>query len=1234
MARLVAGRFTSQTFVITDATVREYPFTFPYDLAEDVFVRIGDSLINEVRYEVQRDPAGTGGRIRFRNSSEIGNPVALAVDDSIEIFRDTGIDRQAEYPSSGYALGAAVESDMSTIYQAVEEMAAREGISEERALELIRAAGTGTGGTGGPGLTDDQLQDLRRSVSATDDGIAVDERTLEFQGADAVTRREIRTPGIWVEDEGNLVSNRGRPDDVDKLNFTGAGVSVTRNADTALVNIPGGTGGGATNQQIDARIDANAKVEKADQFVDDLEQTLTLVDGVNITQAVSNDLEWFSGNPVFPADTIGADLIVDVRDNDQGIDFATETFDFSEVWTKQGTRATQASASNSYQWSDQGTQLSIARDSNANRILFAADTAATYTVTIKLRRPDVENFARLTSNARVGAAKLGGGSRDGTKFLRDDEMWETLPAATTAAQGTVELATASEMTAGTANKIPDAAVVKTYVDAQPSGGLNQTAVDARVRALVADPAEQGNADRWTPAKLGSGTADATKVLYGDGAWKDAPSGGGITTFTDHQKAVFSAFQGTDHWNDSTTILINGLTATRPSASDLTSIPNNQWMASEVAGARIANVYYGIRVPIDEVTKVTANRLELELEESEGDAYPSIPASRWGEPVTTNASYAFYAVVVPDYASGVTFKVREFIPLDLEGGRIDVAQWNRTLGHSGVTVFTELYPGITGTSSGSDVEPSTALALSPTFDLDTAANQRGEFHLSLELTLTQANAQASFVQNQANPTADDKQFTGSNVVFASDLLEESVWGVGATRNGLSIFRVPVYIANTVQGTLHVLLVRDSNNQVAIHRYWDGAAGNYTFTISAELRATFSPTDAAAATTADTAIDLELRGDTWAITRDFPTGATAYTTNFTPPLITNIRWDATAEGTTAGARTYTWTDSRLEIPSRAPTATDGVWAIVDRKDGDADWTEVAEAFLPWGPGGVTHDAADAQSSYSKAILTVDRNAAATGRTAAIIGISYAIHESSGAPLIYLSDEGGPRPRATISSRAQRWRMRVVPATLSTGDGIRGPKGDKGDKGDPGTGGAPTILDADFTPSMTAASLGSVSNTSSPRTLSAPSPNTVGIAADGSLPAGITVASNVITFANAGRVVLDGGFIVQARDTAANNNNSRSRVVLWAEKAASTGNFESINGAVSTSEYIRVSYDYWNHGAGYTYLHAHAEFQVAAGDRVRLRIAALFNQASTITHGVVSANPDSNLLPGSGLHITHTA
>ena len=70
-----------------------------------------------------------------------------------------------------------------------------------------------------------------------------------------------------------------------------------------------------------------------------------------------------------------------------------------------------------------------------------------------------------------------------------------------------------------------------YIRNKPSipSQYTDAMADARVRAGVEDWAEDGNTDRLPTSKLGTGTADSGKVLYGDRTWKDAPSGGGGTT---------------------------------------------------------------------------------------------------------------------------------------------------------------------------------------------------------------------------------------------------------------------------------------------------------------------------------------------------------------------------------------------------------------------------------------------------------------------------------------------------------------------------------------------------------------------------------------------------------------------------------------------------------------------------------------------------------------------------------
>ena len=64
------------------------------------------------------------------------------------------------------------------------------------------------------------------------------------------------------------------------------------------------------------------------------------------------------------------------------------------------------------------------------------------------------------------------------EYMLAVNAWKTgsgaLPDATESVKGVVELATTTEMTAGTAKKVPDAAKVKAYVDGRPAGGFSPT----------------------------------------------------------------------------------------------------------------------------------------------------------------------------------------------------------------------------------------------------------------------------------------------------------------------------------------------------------------------------------------------------------------------------------------------------------------------------------------------------------------------------------------------------------------------------------------------------------------------------------------------------------------------------------------------------------------------------------------------------------------------------------------
>ena len=159
------------------------------------------------------------------------------------------------------------------------------------------------------------------------------------------------------------------------------------------------------------------------------------------------------------------------------------------------------------------------------------------------------------------------------------------------------------------------------------------------------------------------------------------------------------------------------------------------------------------------------------------------------------------------------------------------------------------PGLTLTSTTANFNVGQApyYWANPGVDLDDHPN--GEFHCSLELTIAPvSDVNMGFVQGKANQTADDRNVALSNIIFASDLRDEDDYVVSsniASLKGLSLFRQTVYSGSTIVGHYNIILVHNSDNAVGFHVYWDGQAGATGATFTAELRVTFTPSDAPAA-----------------------------------------------------------------------------------------------------------------------------------------------------------------------------------------------------------------------------------------------------------------------------------------------------------------------------------------------------------------------------------------------------
>ena len=198
---------------------------------------------------------------------------------------------------------------------------------------------------------------------------------------------------------------------------------------------------------------------------------------------------------------------------------------------------------------------------------------------------------------------------------------------------------------------------------------------------------------------------------------------------------------------------------------------------------------------------------------------------------------------------------------------------------GIT-FDTVNPNLTLTSTTRDTPPAGASIFNPTLDLDDHSN--GEFHCALELTIAPvSDVNMGFVIGKANQTDDDRTVNLSNILFASAIAaEDAVQSTGAATdpNGVEAFRIAVYSLSTPVGYYNLYLVRNSDNQVGIYQYWDGAAGATGADLTAELQVTFTPSDLPAPV-----VSRNSRGRLLGTSGTFPTavqaGNTRYNVTFT-------------------------------------------------------------------------------------------------------------------------------------------------------------------------------------------------------------------------------------------------------------------------------------------------------------------------------------------------------------------
>ena len=233
-------------------------------------------------------------------------------------------------------------------------------------------------------------------------------------------------------------------------------------------------------------------------------------------------------------------------------------------------------------------------------------------------------------------------------------------------------------------------------------------------------------------------------------------------------------------------------------------------------------------------------------------------------ITSDATYTYYSVGPVNKAAADRFLVQYNAPFELDRSRIavgdtllPVGQDGKILGYAGgkpewedkpvrhIQQFTETFPSFVLVRSDANKVDSAASYFSPTFDLDTTGNAHGEFHLSLELRIAPvSDVNMGFEAGKANQTDADRQRALTSIVFASDLAEEDAFSIvtSDTRdNGIQAFSITVYSGATIAGHYRLSVVHNANNEVGVWTWYEGEAGATGFTVYAELRVSFTPSD---------------------------------------------------------------------------------------------------------------------------------------------------------------------------------------------------------------------------------------------------------------------------------------------------------------------------------------------------------------------------------------------------------
>lgn len=777
--------------VIGDPSIREYTYPFLAGGTDasgqsDIRVAYDGEIVAPARYRVSVNPNGRGGTITFLDSPAIANPLTLAQNGLLRIYRDTAVQRVATFGTGSYAPAAAVEAAMARLFRIIQELTAREDVRSDTLVEItdIEAFARAPGQIGARTIAADDLMDAVKAfaraggpgIMLADLGFTIDDHAHSGNGitasdVDHLIKAFARAGGAAIAlgdtDFGDTIEgslDRARCG-YDASTRT---LTLVSNDGTAVDGFPVVFPEWLTNADVIEQIEKHTNVSGAARFEEALRKETSLFNG-NVT-FVENE----AARPDRGAGQTPRYPVVPTGDFDREIEVRAG----GGSWHRFNVQAIRdlptvtppsiMNDTNSLSFVEGGITYRVGRHVADDHFVLARSSNGSVVMGIR----DVpilidDSLLEVKEPAKLGSSRKWG----------DPE----LPFASAGNRGIVELANQAEADTGTdTTKAMTPALVKRRIDA-------------------------------IPAQTGTG-------------------------LTENDQAKLDALSGTDVWQDNDAFEV----ATSDTLQTLAQAAGLTYATNVVQGPRYADPAYIY------VRRVTAGpgatlpeRIRASIIESQG-----LFASRLGAVWTAmgvSGGRHYWQVEVDDIPSGAMVRVESKTGLDLNVEDVDIRQWRQALGihRGGLSVVDHSYPGLTLVRT--DTSPAAVQRrISPFFDLDDADKQDGELHLILDLSVAPvSDTNMSFFRN-VTVTEQHRQVLLSKIVTPKQVRDADAYTNTSNPGGVVVFRQPLYSANTVLGVYEVRLTRNPNqNQMGIFRRYLGEAGATGATLSADLVVDYAP-----------------------------------------------------------------------------------------------------------------------------------------------------------------------------------------------------------------------------------------------------------------------------------------------------------------------------------------------------------------------------------------------------------